>query len=153
MIDFKNYVIDEYRHKVDGYAAVDFKFAHTSNTRVDKKSGKVLVTNSIKVNVRFIDNACNTLLSDTLTFENNILNRASANKLHHISPKELNNKFGFARDAILNSIVDRYQHKSKEMLDKIDAINVYKGRSDNVIPTEFRGESIVIAPPKQIFEM
>lgn len=153
MNEFKDYIINEYKHKINNYAAVNFKFTHTTNTRADKKSGKVLVNNIIKVIVKFIDNDCNTLLSDTLTFENNILNKSSAKKLHHISPKELNNKFGFAKNDILNNIVSMYQNKSKVMLDKIDTINVYRGGSNDIIPSEFKGENIMIAPAKQIFDM
>lgn len=71
MNEFKEYIISEYKPKLSSFAAVDFKFIHSSNTRLDKKSGKPLVNNIIKVSIKFKDNHCNTLSTDTLTFENN----------------------------------------------------------------------------------
>lgn len=145
MENFKHYIIEEYKHKLqNGYAAVNFKFTHTSNTRMDKKSGKTLINNIIKVNIKFIDNECNTLLTDTLTFENNVLSKACANKLQHISPKELNTRFGCAQTDIINTITNEYQHKSSELAKRINTINIYKGYENGVIPSEFKGESVML---------
>ena len=49
MNEFKEYIISEYKPKLSSFAAVDFKFIHSSNTRLDKKSGKPLVNNIIIV--------------------------------------------------------------------------------------------------------
>lgn len=118
MNDFKQYIISEYKDKITNYAACDFKFVHTTNIKTDKKSNKTIVINIIKTNFKFIDNECNTMLSDTLTFENNLLNKSCSKKLKHISDKELNNKFAFAKSEIINAIMNEYQNKANEIKQK-----------------------------------
>lgn len=145
MNDFKQYIISEYKDKITNYAACDFKFVHTTNIKTDKKSNKTIVINIIKTNFKFIDNECNTMLSDTLTFENNLLNKSCSKKLKHISDKELNNKFAFAKSEIINAIMNEYQNKANEIKQKIDSLIFYKSSVKGIIPNEFKGECIMFA--------
>ena len=95
---FKAYLIDEYKEKVKGFVATEFKFTHSSNVKVDKKSEVTLTLDIIKVALTFYDKDINKLLTSTLSFENNALTKTMAKKLVNISSKELENRFSAAKE-------------------------------------------------------
>ena len=158
MIDFKEYLIQEYIRDVKGYKAVEFKFSYSLKTKQMKDVLKS--TNIIRVYIRFVDESLKTLLTDSITFENNTLNKTTINKFKNISGKELINKFNKAKSEIIASIINEHQQKAKEINDLITNLRTYQGGFNNVIPNQFQGEciqlneSIINEPIKKIsFEM
>ena len=98
MEPFKNLIIDEFRDKAKGFAATEFKFSHSVNIKIDKLSKIPLKNDIIKVKVTFIDKDFNTLLTSTLSFENNVLSKTTAKKMVNVAPKELENRFNVAKN-------------------------------------------------------
>lgn len=141
---FKNYIIDEYRNKAKGFVATEFKFSHSVNLKIDKKSNVPLKNNIIKVKVTFIDKDMNTLLTTNITFENNILNKTCAKKLVNIAPKELENRFNAAKKQIVSLIMNEYCDHLNEIETKINDLKTYYG-GEGIIPTEFKGEQVTVA--------
>ena len=158
MEGFKSYIIDEFKDKAKGYVATEFKFTHSTNIKIDKKSNIPIKSDIIKVNVKFVDKDMNQLHSAIVTFENNIITKANAKKLINISPKELENKFMVARKDICSIIMNEYCDKLGDLNSKIDGLKNYVG-VDGVIPSAFKGESIQIVDAdvkdknKQYFDM
>ena len=159
MESFINYLITEYKQNAKGYVAIDTKFTHTSNIKIDKASNVPLKNDIIKINLTFYDKSMNKLYSTGITFENNVLNKSQAKKLVNIAPKELENKFATAKNEICNVILRELLDKRNDLNEKIDDITKYKG-VHGVIPTEFKGESITITEgveipvkPKQKYDM
>ena len=144
MNDFKSYLIGEYKDKVKGFVAAEFKFTHSSNVKVDKKSEVPLTNDVIKVSLTFYDKDMNKLLTSTVSFENNLLTKTMSKKLVNISPKELENKFSSAKNDICRTILSELVEKRNELNDKIDSVQKYLGFK-GIIPSEFKGESITIA--------
>lgn len=158
MEGFKSYIIGEFKDKAKGYVATEFKFTHSTNIKIDKKSNIPIKSDIIKVNVKFVDKDMNQLHSAIVTFENNIITKANAKKLINISPKELENKFMVARKDICSIIMNEYCDKLGDLNSKIDGLKNYVG-VDGIISHEFKGESIQIVDAdvkdknKQHFDM
>lgn len=143
MQEFKDYIIDEYRNLASGFVGVEFKFSHTSGTKLDKKTEVYVRQDVIRVNVKFYNKDIQLLLSRSLQFDNNVLPKSVSNKLVNISPDELNNRFLKARDEICSEIMKEYQLSETEIKEKIEELNKYCGGSINTVtPPEFKGESI-----------
>ena len=140
---FKSYIIGEFKDKAKGYVATEFKFTHSTNIKIDKKSNIPIKSDIIKVNVKFVDKDMNQLHSAIVTFENNIITKANAKKLINISPKELENKFMIARKDIVSIIMNEYCDKLADINSEIDSLKNYVG-NDGIISHEFKGESIQI---------
>ena len=138
---FKSYLIEEFKDKAKGYVAVEFKFNHSVNVKLDKPSSKLLNIDIIKVNIKFVDKEMHQLHSAIVTFENNSLTKANAKKLINISPKELENKFMLARKDICKLVLNDLIDKSNELNTKIDLLKSYVG-VDGIIPDQFKGEVI-----------
>lgn len=159
MEQFKDYLISEYREKAIGYVAVEFKFAHTTNIKLDKQTKKHLKNDIIKVTLKFFNKDLKLLHTASIQFENNVIPKSKAETLINISPKELEVKFGFARREICTEIFKELKEKKDELNLKIDNLNSYIGK-DGIIPKEFKGEVINVLeekqemkPPKQEFDM
>ena len=144
MLSFKEYIINEYKNKAPGYVAVEFKFSHSNNTKIDHKSGRTIRNELIKVFIKFVDKSMNVLFSTIITFENNVLPKRLHKGFINISPKELENKFNFARREICIEIMNEYNEKLSEMNNKINNLKQYSGISGSIIPHEFKGEIIRI---------
>lgn len=147
MIDFKDYLIQEYIRDVKGYKAVEFKFSYSLKTKQMKDVLKSTNINIIRVHIRFVDESLKTLLTDSITFENNTLNKTTINKLKNISGKELINKFNKAKSEIITSIINEHQQKAKEINDLITNLRIYQGGFNNVIPNQYQGECIQLNEP------
>jgi len=141
MQELKNYLIDEYKDKAKGFVAVDFKFTHSVNVKIDKKSNVPLRNDIMKVNMTFYDKDMNKLFTTTISFENDILPKSAAKKLINIAPKELENKFNAAKNSICKNIFDELNTKQQEIESKINELNKYIGE-EGVIPSQFKGELI-----------
>ena len=141
MESFKSYLIEEFKDKAKGYVAVEFKFNHSVNVKLDKPSSKLINIDIIKVNIKFVDKEMHQLHSAIVTFENNSLTKANAKKLINISPKELENKFMLARKDICKLVLNDLIDKSNELNTKIDLLKSYVG-VDGIIPDQFKGEVI-----------
>ena len=144
MNSFKDYVIQEYKNKAPGFAAVEFKFIHTNNTKIDKPSGKTRRNDLIKVGIKFVDKSMNVLFTTSITFENNLLPKRLYKGFINISPKELENRFNFAKNQVCAEIMSEYNSKIHELNNKINNLKQYSGVSESVIPHEFKGELISI---------
>lgn len=138
---FKNYIIDEFKDKAKGYVATEFKFTHTTNIKIDKKSNIPLKCDIVKVYVKFVDKDMNQLYSGVVTFENNIITKANAKKLVNISPKELENKYMVAKKDICSKIMNEYCDKVGDLNSKIDNLKSYIG-TDGIILNRFKGELV-----------
>ena len=141
---FKNLIIDEFKDKAKGFVATEFKFSHSVNLKIDKQSNVPLKNDIIKVKVTFIDKDFNTLLTNTISFENNLLNKTIAKKLVNIAPKELENRFNVAKKSIISLIMNEYCDRLNEVQTKINELRRYYGNDDGIIPSEFKGEQITI---------
>lgn len=151
MEQFKSYVVDEFKPTLKNFAAVEFKFNHSSNIKIDKKSNIPLKSDIIKVSVKFVDKNLITLKNALLTFENNALNKSCAKKLVNIAPAELENKFNVARREICNEILRDLIEKNNEINTKISALHKYIGSdSDEIISSEFKGELINVVDSSEI---
>ena len=155
MIDFKDYLIQEYIRDIEGYKAVEFKFSYSLKMRCMKDCLKSTNSNIIRVHIRFVDESLKTLLTDSITFENNTLTKTTINKFKNISGKELINKFNKAKSEIIASIINEHQQKAKEINDLITNLRTYQGGFNNVIPNQYQGECIQLNDPikKTSFEM
>lgn len=158
MEEFKNYVVSEFN--VDGTTSILFKFSHSLSVKIDKKTKKPLNNHTINVIVQFYDRNLTLLRRETLKFVNNVLNKKDAERLVKIAPKELENRFNFARRAIVSIIQDEYIEKINDINDKLNALRLYENvevNSNNVIPSEFKGELVQINnennSDKQKFDM
>ena len=159
MESFKEYLISEYKDKAKGFVATEFKFLHSTNLKLDRKSSRYIKIDTIKVTVKFFDKNLKLLHTGTIQFENNIIPKSKAESLVNISPKELEVKFGFAKKEICQEIFKEYREKSSEINLKIDNLKNYIG-CEGIIPKEFKGEVINVTeeekqdkPPKQEFDM
>ena len=155
MESFKEYVINEFR--VDGFTSVSFSFTHRLTVKIDKPTKKVLNVHTINTTVQFFDKDMNLLRRSTLKFINNVLNKKDAEKLVHISPKELENRFNLARREIVGEILIEYLKRSNEINEKINMLNMYENVNvshDEIVPSEYKGELIQIKTEgKQKFDM
>ena len=152
MESFISYLTTEYKNNIQNFTAQETKFVHYTNTKTDKATNKTLKNDIIKVSLSFFDKNMNKLFSTNLTFENNKLNKSQAKKLINISYKELENKFMKAKQEICNNILNELIEKQKELKQKIEDINEYKG-IQGIIPDEFKSESINIIETKQKYDM
>ena len=143
MDPFKSYLIDEYKDSVKGYAAVEFKFAHSCNVKIDKKSNVPLKNDVIKVHIKFVDKNLHVMKTSIITFENNALTKCNAKKLINIAPKELENKFNVAKRDICNVLMNELVRKSNEINEKINDLQKYIG-VEGIIPSEFKGEVVTV---------
>ena len=153
----KTYLVDEFKNRAKGYVAVEFKFSHNVNVRIDKKSKIPLKIDVIKVSLRFVDKAMNTLLSSNIVFENNAIPKSKEKQFINISPKELNNKFCFAKHEIIRTIMNEYISKRDELIAKIDSLKSYAGNDNDIIDSKFKGQIVDIVdsdkPMKAKFDM
>ena len=146
MQEFKEYLIKEYKDKVQGYAAVQFKFSHNVNAKFEKKTDKTLRIDNINVKIKFVDKDLNKLFTTTVNFENDIIPKNKEKSLINISPKELDNKFAAAKTEIRKVIHEEYLEIVKDISTKVGNLQRYSGNPNDVIPTEFKGESVQIEP-------
>ncbi len=144
MLAFKEYLIEEYKTQAKQYAAVEFKFAHSTNVKTDKRSGCVLKNDIVKVGIRFVDKDMNTLFSGNIAFVNNVIEKKKEKCFINISPKELNNRFAFAKREILETIMNEYCEKRDELNRKINQLQLYCGNEGDIIDGRVKGESIRI---------
>ena len=141
----KEYLIEEYKDRVKGYVACEFKFAHYTKLKSDKASGVSLKIDVVKVAMKFYDKDLNTLLSNTITFENNVIPKSKEKSFVNISPKELNNKFAFAKSDIVKTIMSEYVEKRDELNVKISDLRTYLGNASDIIKPCMKGETVKVA--------
>ena len=142
MQDFKDYLIEEFKDRAKGCVAVEFKYSHSTKIKTDKASGVSLKIDVIKIILRFVDKDMNTLLNNTITFENNVIPKNKEKSFINISPKELNNRFAFAKNEIVKSIMNEYIEKRDELNTKINEIKTYSGNDNDIIKPCMKGETI-----------
>ena len=153
----KSYLVDEFKNRAKGYVAVEFKFSHNVNVRIDKKSKIPLKIDIVKISLRFVEKAMNTLLSSNIVFENNAIPKNKEKQFINISPKELNNKFCFAKHEIIRTIMNEYISKRDELNAKIESLKSYAGNDNDIIDSKFKGQIVDIVdsdkPMKAKFDM
>ena len=140
----KEYLIYEYRDKARGYVAVEFKFAHSTKIKPDKSSGVSLKIDVVKVCLRFVDRDLNTLHNCSVVFENNVIAKNKEKSFVNISPKELNNKFAFAKSEIVKLIMQEYVEKRDEINVKINELSMFAGNATDVITPKMKGEVVKV---------
>ena len=139
---FKQYLIDEFKERAKGYVAVEFRFVHNVNIKKDKESNTPLKIDIIKVAIRFVDKDMNTLFTTSISFENNAIPKNKHKQFVNIAPKELNNKFNFAKNEIIRNIMTEYVLKRDELTDKINNLQSYAGHDNDIIKSQFKGEVV-----------
>ena len=142
MESFKQYLIDEYKERAKGFVAVEFKFSHGINVKKDKETNTPLKIDIIKVSIRFVDKDMLTLFTTSISFENNVIPKNKHKQFVNVSPKELNNKFGFAKNEIIRTIMTEYVLKRDELTDKINNLQTYSGHDNDIIKPEFKGNVV-----------
>ena len=145
----KDYIISEYKEKVQNFVGTEFKFSHSVNFKQDKASDNKLKIDLIKIAVKFYDKDMNMLLAKLLTFENNELMNNCSKKLINIIPAELTNKFNAAKTEISKVIFEEYANKRKEINERIKDIGEYVGGRMEVIPDQFKGEKVTLVEENQ----
>lgn len=153
MQSFKDYIIQEFN--VDGTTSILFRFTHSLTVKIDRKTKKPLNNHTITTQVQFYDRDLSLLRRETLKFVNNVLSKKDSERLVNIAPKELENRFNFARKEIVQEIQREYIDKINEINEKICALNLYENVNTNeVICSEFKGELVQINDgAKQKFDM
>ena len=151
--NFKDYLLNEF--KIDGVTSVLIKPTHSLNVKIDKQSKKMLNNHTISVSINLYDKDLHLLKKDIIKFVNNELIKKDADRLVNISPKELTNRFNFAKKDITKMIYDDLVEKMNAINDKINALNLYEDLKDknDAIPSEFKGELIQLSKEKQKFDM
>ena len=86
----------------------------------------------------------NVLLNNTITFENNVIPKSKEKSFINISPKELNNKFVFAKSEIVKTIMNEYNEKRDEINTKINDLKKYLGNEGDIITPKMKGETVKI---------
>ena len=142
MESLKSYLIDEFKDRAKGYVAVEFKFTHSVTMRNDKLTKTPLKVDIVKVSLRFVDRDMNTLNSSNIVFENNAIQKSKEKQFVNISPKELNNKFCFAKHEIIRLIMNEYTNKRDELNVKIESLKSYAGNEKDIIDSTFKGEVV-----------
>ena len=151
--NFKDYLLNEF--KIDGVTSVLIKPTHSLNVKIDKQSKKMLNNHTISVSINLYDKDLHLLKKDIIKFVNNELTKKDADRLVNISPKELTNRFNFAKKDITKMIYNDLVEKMNAINDKINALNLYEDLKDknDAIPSEFKGELIQLSKEKQKFDM
>ena len=140
----KEYLIDEFRDKARGYVAVEFKFSHSTKIKPDKPSSVNLKIDAVKICLRFVDRDLNTLHNCSVVFENNVIPKSKEKSFVNISPKELNNKFAFAKSEIVKLIMQEYVEKRDEINTKIEELKTYLGNASDIITPKMKGKTVKI---------
>lgn len=141
MNQFKEYLLSEYQ--VKNAKAIKFSFSH--NQTIKKPN---IINDIITVRIKFVDENLSTILSPSITFENNVIRKSS---LVNISPKELNNRFAAAKQEICKVIMTDYMAKIDELNEKFNKLQQYCPNNNNtIIPQKFEGESISLTNPEKI---
>ena len=141
----KQYLIEEFRDRAKGYVACEFKFSHYMKIKPDRASGISLKVDVVKICLRFVDRDMNTLYNGSVVFENNVILKSKEKSFVNISPKELNNKFAFAKAEIIKNIMDEYKDKLTELNKKINELIMYSGNASDVIKPSMKGEVVKIS--------
>ena len=141
---FKEYLIQEFRDKVTNYVACEFKYSHSNKLKLNKASGVNLKIDVVKIVLKLYDRDMNVLLNDTITFENNVIPKSKEKSFINISPKELNNKFAFAKNEIIKIIMNEYNEKRDELNTKISDLKKYLGNESDIITPKMKGETVKI---------
>ena len=141
---FKEYLIQEFRDRAKRFVAVEFKFNHSTKLKLDKASGVNLKIDVVKIVLKFYDRDMNVLLNDTITFENNVIPKSKEKSFINISPKDLNNKFAFAKSEIVKTIMNEYNEKRDELNTKISDLKKYLGNESDIIKPCLKGETVKI---------
>ena len=150
MNQFKEYLLSEYQ--VKNAKAIKFSFSHSQTIK------KTTINDVITVRIKFFDENANTIQSNSITFENNIIPNAKEKSLINISSKELNNRFGAAKQEICSIIKQEYMAKIDEFNEKLNKLQQYcPSNSNTIIPQKFEGESITLTNEtivgKKVFDM
>lgn len=154
MNQFKEYLLTEYQ--VKNAKAIKFSFSHSQTI---KKTDKVpRINDNITVRIKFFDENANTIQSNSITFENNIIPKSKEKSLINIAPKELNNRFGAAKQEICSIIKQEYMAKIDDLNEKLNKLQQYcPSNSNTIIPQKFEGESITLTNEtivgKKVFDM
>lgn len=145
MLGFIDYLVGNWT--VSGCVGVEKRFSHVKKSKIDKKSDKEVVEHVLTIGLKFFDKDNNLLRSESIKFVNNVLNGSDKkNKLINISGDELENKFMFAKEEILNVINTEYRGKIDEINSKMSDLMSYYDRDGVAINKEFKGERIDIVP-------
>ena len=142
MESFKAYLIDELKDKAKGFVGVEFKFTHSVSMKNDKTTKIPLKVDVVRVSLRFVDKDLNTLHTANIAFENNAIKKSKEKQFVNISPKELNNKFCFAKSEIIRTIMNEYTSKRNELNEKIELLKSFAGNDNEVIDTKFKGKVV-----------
>ena len=142
MEQFKQYLIDEYKDRARGFAAVEFRFGHSITFKKDKETNGLLKVDIIKVSIRFVDKDMNTLFTSNVAFENNVVPKNKHKQFVNIAPKELENKFNFAKNEIIRNIMTDYVLKRDDLNDKINNLQAYWGNENDIIKPLFKSEVV-----------
>ena len=144
---FKAYILQEFGRT--DYAASEFKYTYTTNTKMDKSSMRPLVHNSINVKVNIVDKDMQVLDSKSFKFVDNELTKANEKKLINIAPAELDNRFVAALPEIAGIIGGDISGRISDLHDQLSSLNAYTHHNNTVIPDAFRGKSVVIGSTEE----
>ena len=143
MNGFIDYLVGNW--EVNGCVGIEKRFGHMKKIKIDKKSDTEIVQHILAVGLKFFDKDNNLLKSESVKFVNNTLNaNDKKKKLINISGDELENKFMFAKNDILNVINGEYRDKINEINLKLSDLMSYYDKDSVVTNKEFKGERVEI---------
>ena len=135
MDNFVSYLVGNWN--VNGSVSIEKRYVHVRKTIFDRILKMEREVHVVSVGLKYYDKDNICLGTYGVKFVDNYLNAGSKKKLVNISPDELENRFGVARDAILDVIEADYKERIRELNGKVSDIGSYRERDRIGISKEF----------------
>ena len=137
MQDFESYIKSNYI--VPESTACGIHYTYSTRLTQDKKSQKMIINHIINMKLTWFDKNGKQLSTEKLTFQNDILTKASEKQCKTISPTEVTNKFRVAKQDIVRLLVRVRQSKIDALQHDINALYSYLGSTTDIIPQQMKG--------------
>lgn len=137
MEDFESYIKSNYI--VPSSTACGIHYTYNTRLTQDKKSQRMIINHIINMKLTWFDKDGKQLTVEKLTFQNDILTKASEKQCKTISPTEVTNKFRVAKQDIIRLLVRVRQSKIDALQHDINALYSYLGSSTDIIPQQMKG--------------
>ena len=137
MQDFESYIKSNYI--VPESTACGIHYTYSTRLTQDKKSQKMIINHIINMKLTWFDKNGKQLSTEKLTFQNDILTKASEKQCKTISPTEVTNKFRVAKQDIVRLLVRVRQSKIDALQHDINLLYSYLGSSNDIIPQQMKG--------------
>ena len=152
---FEEYLTSNW--KVEGCVGIEKKYSHSLKRGVDKKTEREMINHNVVIGLKYFDKDNVLLKSVSVKFVNNELCTPSMKKLVNIAPAELTNRFMTAKREIIERIMEEYDYKRNEIVEKMKDLMNYSDDDSVGCNSEFKGERIEVGgkvkKSKAVFDM